>query len=77
MTTRQPDGYPPYHEPNSVNLLRVHPVPVWYGGYYLFSTPRSSGERVGVVLAVREQNRINYARAHPPHWRSALAAFIQ
>jgi hypothetical protein len=55
-------------------MVGVSVRPVYDGGYYLFSTPHTSGERVGVVLGVREQNRMDYARSHPSHWRKALAA---
>jgi hypothetical protein len=61
----------------AVNLTGFVPRPVYDGGYYLFATQRVTSERVGVVQAVREQNRIDYARAHPPHWRKVLSAFIE
>lgn len=80
MTRKPYVGYPQYGDPHAVNLTAFTPPAVYDAGYYLLSGPHVKGtktERVGVVLAVREQNRINYARAHPPHWRAALAAFIQ
>ncbi len=77
MTRSPGGGYPAYRWPLAVNRTGFVPRPVYDGGYYLFATQRAASERVGVVLAVREQNRIDYARAHPLHWRKALAGLLQ
>lgn len=82
MTTRRPwEGYPAYHEPCSVNLLPVQPVPLYDGGYYLFAGPRVSRDRLGVVLAVRERNRVLYRiRARCPRmapWVMALSEVLE
>jgi hypothetical protein len=76
--------YQPWRDPHAVNLLGVAPVPLYDGGYYLFSTPHTSGDRVGVVLAVRERNRLLYRVKYdltangrtPTPWRMALGEVL-
>lgn len=67
---------PPWRDRHAVNLTAVE-MSTYDGGYYLLAGPAHSCEKVGVILTVREQYRIEYRQKHPLHWRRALAQVLR